>query len=161
MTSLSSWSPGQLRRHLMMETAIAVVIAVCLSDLFTWLLFGGRRDILLQSPKLIVDTFVQSFIVAFMMVLPSTLVVRRRLRIGAAPLQASWGRWPRNAAVRALVFAVPVAVGLTLLHTASAPALPKAALSLATLLVLKAALGAFVAAVVAPVAVRVALADGA
>ena len=159
MTSLSSWSPSELRRHLLVETAIAITIATCLSALFTWLFFGGGQDVTLQTPKLIIDTFVQSFFVAFMIVLPNTLVVRRRLHVGKAPLHSPWGRWPRNAVLRGLLLAVPAALVLSLIHQAIAPVLPSGALSFGVLLAIKVVLGALIAVVAAPVAVRAALGD--
>lgn len=159
MMSTPSWSPAELRRYLLIETAVAVAIAVCLSVVFAWLFFAKLHDVTLRTPKLVVDTAIQSFIVAFMIAFPSTLVGRHRRRAGSTPAHAPWGRWPRNPVLRGLAFAAPAAVGLGLLHAACAPVLPASVLDLGALLGFKAALGAIIALVVAPTAVRAALGD--
>lgn len=149
-----------MQRYILIETLIAVTIAVVLSVGFAWLFFGHRPDISLQTPALVHDTAIQSFIVALGIALPATLIARRRVRAGTVHSSDPWGRWPGNAVGRALLIAITVAAGFGVLHQVSATILPTAALSLQALLIFKGALGAAIAILVAPVAVRAALGEG-
>ena len=161
MNSSTQSSGSAIRHYVLVEALIAITIAVPLSMAFAWLFFRGHPDITLRSPELVRDTAVQGFIVPFWIVLPITIVGRRRRRTGSAPRSGPWGRWPANAFIRALLFGVLVGVILGALHRISATSLPSGVLSMQGLLAFKGAVGASIAIFIAPLAARASLADGA
>ena len=148
---------GVVKRYILIETLTAIVIASLFSIVFAWLFFGSRLDLTLQTPELVRDTGIQGFFVPFWIVLPVTFIGRRRVRAGHAPRSGPWGRWPRNAFVRALLFGILVGIILWALHLSVAASPPSGVLSTQAMLTLKGVIGAVIAILVAPLAARASL----
>lgn len=150
-----------MRRYLLVETSISMLVNALFSAGFTFLVFGGRGEIGLWGPAgLALDFAPQTFVIAMMSVLVPTALTRRRIRSGAlAPGRRAPSRLPGNLLVRALL----VASGATLLLGGAATAVLAASwsgpLTFGAVLSLKIVYGALVALAVTPLALRAAFLD--
>jgi hypothetical protein len=150
-----------MRRCILVETAIGMVINALFSTGFAFLVFGGRAEVGLWGPDgLALDFVPQTFAIAMMSVLVPTALTRRR--IGGGTL-ATGGearpRLPRNLLLRALLMALAAMILLGGTATALLAAAWSGPLNFGAVLPLKIGYGALVALAVTPPALRAALGD--
>jgi hypothetical protein len=150
-----------MRRHVVTETLISMVVNALFSAGFAFLVFGGVTEIGLWGPAgLALDFVPQTFVIATMSVLVPTALTRRRIRAGAlARGRGAPSRLPGNLLVRALLVALAATILLGGAATALLAAASSGPLTFATVLPLKIAYGAFVALAVTPLALRAAFLD--
>lgn len=150
-----------MRRYILVETMIGMVINALFSAGFAFLVFGGRAEIALWGPTgLALDFVPQTFAIAMMSVLVPTALTRRRIRAGTlAPDGTAPSRLPRNLLVRALLMALVATVVLGGVATVLLAAIRVGPLAFAAVLPLKIIYGALVALAVTPPALRAALRD--
>lgn len=142
------------RRYLVVETLISVAINGAISFAFAWLMFHTSSAIPAQA--LIIDSIPQSFMIALMSVIVPGLLTSRRLAAGQiAPLPGKAIRHPL--AVRAIAAAVVAVLCGLLLHLAVIATRPPSLIGFTTLLAIKVAYGASLAAIVTPLMLRYAL----
>ena len=132
---------------------ISVVINTVISIAFAWLTFGGLS--LISTRAIVIDSIPQSFMITLMSVAVPGLLTARRLVAGQIdPIAAEPSRW--SLGVRALSAALVAVVAGLALH-ASISALAMGEVSFPTLLFVKIAYGAALAAVVTPLMLRYSL----
>lgn len=150
-----------MRRYIVTETLISMVVNAAFSAAFALLVFGGRSDIDLWGPSgLALDFAPQTFTIALMSVLVPSALVRRRIRSGTLPpATGEPSRLPRNLLARALLMALLATVSLGGAATVLLAAFWPGPLAFASVLPLKIAYGALVALAVTPLALRAALPD--
>lgn len=142
---------ASLSRFLAIEAGVSAVINGALSAGFAVLLFSGRGLVpAFGSGGFAPDFPVQTFMVALMSVTVPSLIARARLRSGGLPPLAPAEAGPlwRRALGTALAAAVGLGGAAMLLSLAAAP------LAFSTLLAIKVAYGAALAAVVTPWALK-------
>ena len=116
------------RRYLLIETAVSTVFNTAISALFAFLLAQGAPTVpLWGATGMAFDLLPTVFMITLVTTLIVTLLTRKRIRAGKVPpLGAGEGGWlgwaPRNAALRALVYAgllalvlVPVSIAVLVL----------------------------------------------
>jgi hypothetical protein len=150
-----------MRRYIVTETLISMVVNALFSAGFTFLVFGGRAEIgLWGASGLALDFAPQTFVIAMMCVLVPTALTRRRIRSGTlAPARGAPSRLPANLLIRALIVALPATFVLGSLAIALLAAAWSGPLTLGAVLPLKITYGALVALAVTPPALRVAFLD--
>jgi hypothetical protein len=149
-----------MRRYVVIETLISMVVNATFSAGFTLLVFGGRAEIGLWGlDGLALDFAPQTFVIAMMSVLAPTALTRRRVRLGALEPGSGASRLPRNLFVRALAVALPATFLLGAAATALLAATWTGPLTFGAVLPLKIIYGALVALAVTPPALRAALLD--
>ena len=146
-------------RHIAGQTTISIVINIVLSALFFLFLFGGQEFVSVWGARGLAADFVpQSFMITLMSVLMPGLATERKLRAGHVARLSDFTRLPRHAGLRALVLAVPAALGG---GAAMAVLLGLAGLdgiAWAPALGFKIAYGGLLGGIVTPIGVRAALA---
>lgn len=148
-----------VRRYVLIETLISVIINSVLSACATWLAFSGLATIGLWGARgLALDFIPQSFMVGLMSALmPTLLTRRRRLRGRALRIEGPPSLLPRNLILRALWFALAAVVvgggAAVLLLWRVGPE----TYGFATVVAMKVSYGAVVALVVTPNALSAAL----
>ena len=153
-TAMTRDQNGYVRR----ETLVAVAINAALSAIFCFIVFGGSAAIAIAD--LVADAVPQSFMIALMTTIVPTLITRRRLRAGTiAPLALAESRLPSNLALRALLVAMLAAAAGLASHWLLLAAFGPVEWPFGTVLTLKIAYGAALAAICAPWLLRRALAD--
>lgn len=152
-------------RYIRTETAISVAINAALSALAFVLVFGLRGPVpVWGAGGLVLDGLPQGFMIALMSTLVPGFLTLRRLRRGAlAPNALRDGalaaRLPANLLLRALVLALLTALGaMAILALAGFLAGAPPALNWSLALCVKVLLGALLAVLVTPFALRAALA---
>ena len=151
-----------LRRYILTETIVGVVINTAISLAITWLAFHGYAQVPTHGGlSLVTDAIPQSFMVVLMSVLPVSLLTRARARKGRLLPSAPRGGWsaPPKLAVRAVGAALLAAVIGYLGFLALAPLLAPDGVPVADALVLKAVYGAALSVLVIPFAAIAALKD--
>lgn len=148
------------RRYIVMETMIAMVIAIAFSTGFTLMFFSGGAPIALWGDGgLAFDYVPQTLGILLPALLIPTLLTRKRLAAGRIAPRASRPFWlPRNLAARTLAVAAAglCAAGFMVGFLALIWTGP---LSLASVLMLKIAYGVALALAFMPSIMRAALAD--
>jgi hypothetical protein len=150
-----------MRRYILVETAIGMVINALFSAGFAFLVFGGRAEIGLWGPDgLALDFVPQTFAIAMMSVLVPTALTRRRIRTGTLAARGEApSPLPRNLLLRALLMALAATILLGGTATALLAAIRVGPLTFGAVLPLKIVYGALVALAVTPPALRAALLD--
>lgn len=146
--------PGSaLRRHVVVQTGVSVVINTMLSVLFGLAVSHGRDAVPLAGiGGMAFDFFPQTFMITLATVTAVTLATRAGLRRGALEGSVSVEWRPRNAVLRGLLLAF---LATALLAPTAGWVLAQTgvqALDLSRFLVLKAVYGVFLALLVAPLA---------
>jgi hypothetical protein len=135
------------RRYVAVETLISVVINTAVSISFAWLVFGGAASV--ASRAVILDAVPQSFMITLMSVIVPGLLTSRRIAAGRiTSLAATAAPWPL--AVRALAAAVVAALAGLALHAVVLTWWFPNMIGFESLLAIKAAYGAVLAAIAMP-----------
>jgi hypothetical protein len=146
-------------QYIRRETVTSVIVSSVLSILLFFVVFGGIDPVPVWGAGGWVRDFVpQSFMIALMTTLVPGVLARRQIRAGAVAATAGETRLPRNLLARALVLAAAAAVIGTVVVAAVVLAAQQPAVPFAIAVILKAAYGAALAAVITPLGLRAALA---
>jgi hypothetical protein len=146
-------------KYLASETALSMAINAAISIGFAWLVFHGHDHVPSSGPGgLVRDAAPQTFMVTLMSTLIPSLVTRKRMHSGHldAWLRGQPAGTPSPASkifLRALTLAIVAMLLGLVLNAAVLPLLFPAGLDYGKVFVLKAAYGAFVAAVITPLAI--------
>lgn len=148
-----------MQRYVLVETFIGMVINAAISAGFAFLVFGGRAAVgLWGADGLALDFVPQTFMVALMSALVPSLLTRRRIAAGAIRAGGPPSPLPRNLLLRALLLALLATILLGGVATLILALVLNGPVPFWTLLPFKIAYGAFVAALITPMALRAALA---
>jgi hypothetical protein len=158
--------PSSMRRehvrYVALETTIGMAINAILSMGVAYAMFEAHVPMPGDSPALLRDIGMQSFIVALASVLVPTLLTRRRCHGGTIQRLERRAGWLDNLLLRALLIAAcATAIGVTLLYWVILRQLAPAGFTISAFLALKGTVGAVVAFAVTPIAVHLALGDAA
>lgn len=149
-----------VRRYMMIETIISVVINSAISAGFAWFVFGGAPLAKVWTPGGVAFDFVpQTFMISLMSVLVPTALTRKRVRAGTIERSPADSRLPSNIFLRALLIAVSATVVLGGMGVALLAVLGINTIPFGMLFPAKIAYGAAVSLIVTPIALRAALAD--
>lgn len=153
-------APAETRQMLRTEAAISIVPNALVSALFVWLLFRDADRIGLWGMQGIAfDLVPTTFMLTLMTTIGLTIVVRRRVRAGAARPAAGTTQLPRHPVLRGIVLGFAmlllfVPASVLVLHLFGA-----GGWSFGEMLVFKIAYGVAVGVVATPIVVLAALRD--